>query len=167
MAYTVATGIIRTARLDLVQLALPIAAAILTGDRPPGVRWALGYPTEGTLISSGLVVTADNSGHPLGAFGPYQVIHRDSDMVVGDCGFEGPPGSDGDVRVGFGTCPSQRRRGYAREALQGLIRWAHTQEGVERVIADTARTNHASIRVMENAGMRRYRTDESLVYYEA
>lgn len=144
-----------------------MAAAIVGGNRPPGARWALGYPTEGTLVAASLVVTAENEGRPLGIFGSYQVIHRETDLVVGDCGFYGPPNGDGEVRIAFGTCPSQQRRGYAREALQGLIRWALKQDGVDRVIADTARTNIASIRVMETAGMRRTRSDESLVYYEA
>jgi RimJ/RimL family protein N-acetyltransferase len=167
MAHTVSAGVIQTARLDLVPLALPIAAAIVAGVRPPGVRWALGYPTDGTLIGAGLIVTAHNKGHDLGPFGTYQVIYRDRDVIVGDCGFEGPPNSEGEIRIAVGTAISQRRRGYAREAAQGLIRWALERDDIVRVIADTARTNAPSIGVMETAGMRRYRADESLVYYEA
>lgn len=167
MAHTVSTGVIQTARLDFVPLALPIAAAILAGVRPPGVRWALGYPTDGTLVAASLVIAAHNEGHDIGPFGTYQMVDRETDLIVGDCGFEGPPNDDGEVRVGVGIALSQRRRGYASEALQGLVRWALERDEVQRVVADTATTNAASMGVMESAGMRRYLADGSLVYYQA
>ena len=167
MVHTVSRGVIRTARLDLVPLGLAEAAAIVAGHRPRGARWALGYPTEGTLVSAGILVTAESEGRPLGPFGPRQLIQRERRLVVGDCGFEGPPDSRGDVRVAFGVSPDHRRQGYACEALVGLFQWAHEQTGVQRVIADAALTNLASIRVLESAGMHRTHADESLVYYAA
>ena len=167
MARTVSPGVIKTARLDLVPLALPIAAAIVAGARPPGARWALGYPTEATLVGASLIVTAEGTGRSPEPYGAYQVVDRETGIIVGDCGFEGPPNDESAVHVAVGIALGQRRRGYAREALEGLIRWARDRGDVERVTADTARTNADLISVLEGAGMRRYHEDESLVYYEA
>ena len=159
--------VIRSSRLDLEAMTLPTAALILSGGRPSEARWALGYPTDRTLMAASMVVAAESEGHDVGTFGSYQVVHRESALVVGDCGFEGPPDTDGNVHVSFTICASQRRRGYAREAVQALMRWALDQDGVEHVLADTTPANVAAIRVLETAGMRRHHVDESLVYYRA
>ena len=48
---------------------------------------------------------------------------------MGSTSFHGPPDSDGMVEIGLGVHESFRRRGYAREALLGMWRWAATQDG--------------------------------------
>ncbi len=58
-----------------------------------------------------------------------------------------------------------RRRGYATEALAALLEWAREQQGLTCVLADTTRTNVASQRLLERAGMRRVGEDGELLYY--
>jgi RimJ/RimL family protein N-acetyltransferase len=157
---------IETERLELVPLSLADAAALVNGHRPEGARWSDGYPTDGTLVAAGFVVTAEAEGRSLGPWSTYQMTRRSDGVVIGDCGFLGPPDHHGWVHVGYGVVGPERDQGYATEALTALIAWAKDRPEVTRVLADTACTNVASIRVMEGAGMRRAGSDGSLVYFE-
>jgi RimJ/RimL family protein N-acetyltransferase len=158
---------IQTQRLRLVPLSLGDAAALVNGHRPEAARWADGYPTDGTFVAAGFIVTAEAQGRVLGPWSTYQMVRLSDGVVLGDCGFLGPPDHHGWVHVGYGVADSAREQGYATEALSGLIAWAKERPEVTRVLADTACTNHASIRVMEGAGMRRAGSDAGIVYFEA
>jgi RimJ/RimL family protein N-acetyltransferase len=155
-----------TDRLRLVPLRLADATVIVHGRKPDGARWAPGYPTDGTLVAAGVVIRAQEEGRHLGPFRTYQIVRREGDLVIGDCGFHGPPDEDGTVHVGYGVAEVERGHRFAGEALQALISWAHGHPDVRRVLGDAARTNIASIIVMERAGMRRIDEDDDLVYYE-
>jgi RimJ/RimL family protein N-acetyltransferase len=157
---------IETRHLRLVLLELPYAAAVVNGHRPVGARWADGYPTDGTLVAAGFVVTAEAEGRPLGPWGIYQMVRRSDDVVVGDCGFLGPPDEHGWVHAGFGISNPREHAPLAVEALAAIVRWAKAQPECTRVMADAACTNHVKIQVLEDAGLRRAGSDGSLVYYE-
>jgi len=158
---------IETQRLRLVPLSLGDAAAMVNGHRPDAIRWAQGYPTDGTLVAAGLVVTAEAEGRPLGPWTTYQMHRRSDGIVIGDCGFLGPPDAQGRVQLGYGVCEPERGHGFAVEALIALIAWARSHPEITRVLADTACTNLPSIAVMEAAGMRRAGSDGQIVLYEA
>lgn len=75
----------------------------------------------------------------------------------GMIGFKGFPDQNGEVEIGYGIDPVYRNQGYTTEAVQGMIRWAFGDSRCSRIIApDTMRSNLASNRVLEKAGMRIY-----------
>jgi RimJ/RimL family protein N-acetyltransferase len=156
-----------TRRLLLVQLGVEEAVALVDGrggsDRP----WAPGYPDDGALVAAGFVMTAAQHGRDLGPYGTYEIIRRSDGRVIGAAGFLGQPDETGAVRVGYGLAESARGEGYATEALKALLQWASGQDGLTCVLADTTRTNVASQRVMERAGMNRVGEDGELLYYMA
>jgi RimJ/RimL family protein N-acetyltransferase len=112
-------------------------------------------------------MTAAKHGRDLGSFGTYEIIRRRDGAVIGAAGFLGGPDDTGAVRVGYGLAESARGRGYATEALSGLLQWARGQDGLTCVLADTTRTNVASQHVMQRAGMHRIGEDGELLYYMA
>jgi ribosomal-protein-alanine N-acetyltransferase len=73
--------------------------------------------------------------------------------LVGVAGFKGRP-SGGSCEIGYSVLPPFHGCGYATEASRRLIAWAFTHPDVEQVIAETLPELRASIRVMENCGMR-------------
>lgn len=76
---------------------------------------------------------------------------------AGMIGFKGFPDQNGEVEIGYGIDPAYRNQGYTTEAVQGMIHWAFGDSRCSRVIApDTPRSNLASNRVLEKAGMRIY-----------
>jgi RimJ/RimL family protein N-acetyltransferase len=159
------THVLHTARLDLVLLDPQRARVLATGANPGGRRWAPGYPLDGTLLYAELVAAAADGGRPLGPYGTYQLVRRADGEVIGDAGFLGPPDSIGAVHLGIAVAESARRQGYATEAVCALLAWAREQDGLTCVLADTTRSNLASQRLLERAGMHRVGSDGELLYY--
>ena len=73
-------------------------------------------------------------------------------QVIGAGGCKGPPDAAGLVEIGYAILPSHRRRGYAREAVDGLLAWAFADARVTRVIAHTLTELVPSIGVLRSAG---------------
>jgi len=90
-------------------------------------------------------------------FGVWLMIERDTNTVVGDVGFLGPP-DDGLLEIGFSVLPGYRRRGYASEAARAMVAWALREPGVRGVVARCDADNEASIGVIQRVGF--VRTDE-------
>ena len=156
-----------TRRLLLVQLGVEEAVALVDGRGGSERPWAPGYPDDGALVAAGFVMTAAQHGRDLGPYGTYEIIRRRDGAVIGAAGFHGAPDETGAVRVGYGLAESARGHGYATEALRGLLDWVRHQDGLTCVLADTTRSNEASQRVMERAGMSRVGEDGELLYYMA
>ena len=72
--------------------------------------------------------------------------------LVGSGGFKGTPDETGTVEIGYGTLEEFQKRGYATEAVLGLLVWAFQQPGIARVTAEAEMENAASVRVLEKCG---------------
>lgn len=72
--------------------------------------------------------------------------------LIGSVGYCGPPTADGTVEVGYGIVSDRRRRGFASEAVHGLVARAFEQASVRRVIAHTYPSLTASIGVLQKCG---------------
>jgi RimJ/RimL family protein N-acetyltransferase len=108
--------------------------------------------------------TCADTGDPR-PFGTYEIRHRESGRAIGGLGFHGPVDENGTVTIGYGLAPSARGRGYASEALRGLLLFARTC-GVTCVKGDADHDNIASQRVMTAAGMRPTGQDERVRFFE-
>jgi RimJ/RimL family protein N-acetyltransferase len=65
-------------------------------------------------------------------------------LAVGRAGYHGPPDRSGMVEIGYAVDPVYRRRGYARAALEALLRRAADEPGVRTVRVSISRDNVAS-----------------------
>ena len=90
-------------------------------------------------------------------FGPYAVVERKSQAVIGYCGLFFFPDINGqpEVEVGYRLERSTWGRGYATEAARAVRDFAFGDLGMQRLIAIIDPSNTASIRVAEKIGMRR------------
>ncbi|MGN6416049.1 MAG: GNAT family N-acetyltransferase [Pseudobacter sp.] len=93
------------------------------------------------------------------------VIEKASRLVVAELGFKGPPGAAGEVEIGYGTMKHARNRGFMTEAVGGLIQWASQRQELSAVLAETARTNAASIRVLQKNGFEQYDQKEDMLWW--
>ncbi|MEV6566282.1 GNAT family N-acetyltransferase [Streptomyces kronopolitis] len=134
-------------------------AAVLDGTRQP--HWAPDFPAEGDRVIAGFTARTLAAR---GVHGQRQILERDGGLVVGAIGLFWPP-AEGSVAFGYGIVPSRRGRGYASEAARALVAFALTAPGVHTVCADIERGNPASGRVLEKAGLERWRSDETHVYF--
>ena len=69
-------------------------------------------------------------------------------ILIGTGGYKGPPSADGSVEAGYGIAGEYRLRGFASEALEGLVGRAFAHPAVTRVIAETLPELVGSIAVL-------------------
>jgi RimJ/RimL family protein N-acetyltransferase len=75
----------------------------------------------------------------------------DGERVIGSGGVKAPPGSDGEVEIGYGVAPAYQGRGLATQAARALTDEA-LAHGARRVSALTAPDNTASWRLLQRIG---------------
>lgn len=141
------------------------AERVVAGDSDVGARWAPGYPTDGDVFAARRFLgTFASSGDPQ-PFGNYEIRRREDGEAIGGLGFHGPADANGSVTIGYGLIPSAQGKGYASEALRGLLQYARAH-GAIRVKGDADHDNIASHHVMTAVGMRPAGQDERVKYFE-
>jgi RimJ/RimL family protein N-acetyltransferase len=159
------SGAIETERLRLVPMGPAFLRASLAGDGA-GAQALLGarLPEEWPELAPVLRMRlAQLERAP--AQEPWLtraiVLAREA-RVVGVSGFHGPPGgawlapfAPGGVEFGYTVFPRDRRRGYAAEASEGLVRWASELHGVRRFVLSIGPGNLASAGLAAKLGFRK------------
>jgi [ribosomal protein S5]-alanine N-acetyltransferase len=85
----------------------------------------------------------------------FAVIHKTDNILIGTCGFPGPPDSNGVAEIAYGIAPSYQGKGYATEAAAALIQFASNDSRVKTVCAHTLAETNASTRVLEKCGLKK------------
>ncbi|MFF1459602.1 GNAT family N-acetyltransferase [Streptomyces sp. NPDC058330] len=156
---------LETARLVLHPMSVGEAERLVAGDAGGGDRWAPGYPSDGDVSAAERFLRAcADTGDPR-PFGDYEIRRREDGRVIGGVGFHAPADGTGGVTIGYGLVPSARGKGYASEALRGLLLFAR-EHGITRVQGDADHDNVASQHVMTAAGMRPTGEDERVRFFE-
>jgi RimJ/RimL family protein N-acetyltransferase len=154
-----------TARLILHPLSIAEAERVVAGEPDGGARWAPGYPADGDVTGARKFLgVCASSGNPQ-PFGAYEIRRREDGHAIGGLGFHGAPDEHGSVTIGYGLISSVRGKGYASEALRGLLLFAR-ERGVSCVVGDTDHDNTASQRVMASVGMELVAEDGRLKFYK-
>ena len=84
----------------------------------------------------------------------FSVDEAGSGRLVGDVGLNPAGDEPGVVKVGYTIAPEFQGRGYATEAMAGLIGYAFDTLGADTIRAYADARNVPSIRVAEKLGMR-------------
>lgn len=92
-------------------------------------------------------------------------VDKSSRMIVAELGFKGAPDYGGNIEIGYGTMPGMEGRGFMTEAVNGMLRWAGTRNDVQMMLAETARANLASIRVLEKNDFRQFAEKENMLWW--
>ena len=74
------------------------------------------------------------------------------DTLVGTCTLRAAGAAQNRAEVGFALAHAHWRRGYAREALAGLLTYAFDTVGLRRIEADVDPRNVSSLHVLEGLG---------------
>lgn len=99
-------------------------------------------------------------------WGSWLVLQKSDGLIIGDAGFKGKPNSRQEVEVGYGFLENYWGKGYAIEAVEGLMDRVFNGMAIKKVTAETNWDNLGSIRVLEKVGMVKTKITEDMVYWE-
>jgi ribosomal-protein-alanine N-acetyltransferase len=85
----------------------------------------------------------------------FAVIHKIDNVLIGTCGFPGPPDENGVVEIAYGIAPRYQGKGYATEAAMALIEFAKKDPRVKTICAHTLAETSASTRILEKCGFKK------------
>jgi len=98
------------------------------------------------------------TGPDLWRFG-FAVVHKIDNIVIGICGFAGPPTEpDGTIEIAYSIAPAYQGKGYATEGAMALVEFALGSGRVATVCAHTLPDLSASTRVLEKCGFKKIGT---------
>ena len=95
----------------------------------------------------------------------WEIVVKSSNTSVGGIGFIGYPDAKGETEVGYMLDELQQGKGYALEALQGMLSWAFSDTHTNAIIARTAENNHPSRKLLTKAGFIEEGNEEGLLRF--
>lgn len=158
-------AVIHTERLDLVPMGPEFLRASLSGDRSRaaaimGITLPADWPSIPEILEMRLGQLEEDPA--LESWLLRAMVLRETGAMVGHIGFHTAPGpeylepwSPGAVEFGFTVSEDHRRRGYAREAAEGMMRWAAGEPGVRAFVLTISPDNHPSQALAAVLGFRR------------
>lgn len=96
----------------------------------------------------------------------WTMILKAENRMIGDLCFKGEPNVDGEIEIGYGIYEPYQGKGYMTEAVGGIIKWAATQPNVKAITAETARSNVASMRILERHHFKKFCEVEKMVWWQ-
>lgn len=146
-----------TERLLLVPMSAPFFKACLASDLVTAAALLNATVPAEWLASQALMELRLRQLQRNPALQPWllrAMVHRESNTMIGHIGCHDGPGATylqrytpAGIEIGYTTFFAHRRRGYAREALGGLIHWAHTEQNVDQFVLSISPHNGPSLRL--------------------
>ena len=146
-----------TSNLRLVPCSLDIFEALEKGREHLALALEVRIPEHWPLFPDSISYFHEplKVDPELFGWGTWLVVHREDRILIGEGGYGGKPGDEGQVEIGYGILKDYRGRGFATEFAQALIDRAFADERVTRVEAGTLKEGKdaaASRRVLEKLG---------------
>jgi ribosomal-protein-alanine N-acetyltransferase len=150
--YTLWNGM-RTPRLAFRKLSLEDEQAIFHYSSNPEVTQYVIFPTHRSLEDAQAFIKLNLEKYEKGQVACWAVTLCDTGELVGTADFCWWSLDQRKAEVGFCFAKEQWSKGYASEALMGLIKFGFMHMELHRIEARCFEENKASARVMEKAGM--------------
>lgn len=116
-------------------------------------RTLLDIPYPFTTEDADFWIRAGQAGVQMDMLFPFAMTRRADHLLIGCIDIElQPEHRRGDIA--YWLTPAHWRQGYTTEAARRIIRFGFEELGLNRVYAQCLRTNVASARVMQKAGLR-------------
>lgn len=115
------------------------------GDGPQSLEWTRAW-----------IQTCQHDYYESQGYGPYAVIERNSELLIGYCGLFYFPdvNEQPEIEIGYRLARSAWGQGYATEAAITVRDYAFTTLRIARLISIIDPSNTGSVRVAEKLGMK-------------
>jgi [ribosomal protein S5]-alanine N-acetyltransferase len=154
---------IRSERLELLPLDAEVLAALVDeriGDAERSLDALVepGWPDDPDREFLRLRLRQVSERPEIRQWSVRAIVLRDAPRrMIGHAGFHGPPGVNGPglpdaVEIGYTIFSTYRGAGYATEAAEALLDWAHRERGIERFVASIAPDNAPSVAIVRKLG---------------
>lgn len=84
----------------------------------------------------------------------YALALHDSDELIGDCAIKLHSPDPRIAEVGVTISPKSQQQGFAKEAMQGILKFLFAERQIHRVQEIVDAENEASIRLLQSLGFR-------------
>lgn len=98
-------------------------------------------------------------------FESWMIIKNDSCEIIGDAGFKGYNSINGSIDLGYGIIKEERKKGYAEEATQELIKWAFSTGWIKLITAECSMDNLSSMKLLDKLEFKKSKQAEGMMYY--
>ena len=149
-----ASPVIRCARVTLRRLAIGDAHAIAAYRSDPEVARYQSW--EACTLADAVLLCRRQLSAEFGAPGTwfqFAIVRNADDAVIGDCGVHFV--AKDELEIGFTLGASDQGKGYATEAIAGVLDLAFGSLGMKRVTARVDTCNAGAIALLERLGFRR------------
>lgn len=147
--------ILETDRMWLVNCDLVILEHLFAGEAKLGDYLGIEIPSKWTEFGEPAFRWTWDAlhRHPgTERYWSYLPVLKSENMLVGSCGFKGPPTAAGVVELGYEIAEAYRGRGLATEAVHALVQQAFAEASVVKVQAHTLAEANASNHILQKCG---------------
>ena len=145
---------IATGRLLLAPLSVEDAERVFEYRADPSVCLYQTFEPRSLPDALAFIEEGRNPAGTADAWTQFGIRMRDGGLLIGDVGFRLHSEQPGSAEIGVTLAPEHQRRGFAAEALRGLLADLFGALGVHRVFASVDPRNGASMALMQRVGMR-------------
>src|SRR5262249_53455671 len=124
-------------------------------ENTSGLRVADGIREQLLSASADFKTRVETAKEPDPWLFGFAIIHKIDNVLMGMCGFPGPPNSHGVAEIAYGIALDYQRRGYATEAAMALVEFVSSDPRVKTICAHTLTEKNASTRVLEKCGFKK------------
>ncbi|WP_316795140.1 GNAT family N-acetyltransferase [Pedobacter agri] len=161
---------IQTDRLKLLPFTIQICEEVLSGSpsflADLGITPGYGWPDLETLDTLPRILNNLNKVKSPSGFESWMVLNKSTNTLIGDVGFKGLPNEHGEIDIGYGIIKGETRKGYAKEAGQGLIDWAFKQTGIKVITASCSTENLASQKILTFLNFKKVGEEQEMLFWK-
>lgn len=95
----------------------------------------------------------------------WEMVFIEENRIIGGICFKGPPNSNGEVEIGYGTDEPYWNKGLTSEALNALLDWAMKEEQLKAFLASTEYDNIPSQNLLKKFGFKPFEENRGLIWW--
>ena len=155
-----------TERLILIPFTIDICRNILNKDYKDlevlNLKKGSSWPDADVLDTLPRIINTLNKVECPTGYESWMIIKKDTLEVIGDLGFKGFNNEEENIDLGYGIIKEERRKGYAAEAVNEIIKWAFSNEIIKEITANCLAENISSINLLNKFNFKQDRMEKGV-----